>query len=126
MKPTIDINEFENDLDFNNEEDKEKYYESKIIAKITNSIYIVRKRKNLTQEGLAKLCGYKQETIARIENGGTVPTLKTIINISYYLHDESALSIIFDEIIKEDASTPIKQYKIESNITKTNKVKKIL
>lgn len=45
---------------------------------IVRAIIETRTECNLTQKELAERCGLKQNTISRLESGGTSPTLKTL------------------------------------------------
>jgi DNA-binding XRE family transcriptional regulator len=48
---------------------------------IARSIVTERKALGLTQEGLAKLSGLRQETISRLESGRHSPTVRTVEKI---------------------------------------------
>lgn len=45
---------------------------------IIRTIIEARNECNLTQKELAERCGLRQNTISRLESGGTSPTLKTL------------------------------------------------
>ncbi|MCQ2550991.1 MAG: helix-turn-helix domain-containing protein [Clostridia bacterium] len=54
-------------------------------AEFCRMIYETRKRKGLTQEALAKLCGIDQANISRIENHGRIPSFNTMHRIASVL-----------------------------------------
>ena len=64
----------------------------------------LRLTKGLTQEDLAKMLNTKQESIARLENGGSLPSLSTMkkianvlgadLEINFRLKDQSVKNIL--------------------------------
>jgi transcriptional regulator with XRE-family HTH domain len=50
--------------------------------KLAATLIRLRLAKGLTQEDLAKLLNTKQESIARLENGGSLPSLSTMKKIA--------------------------------------------
>jgi transcriptional regulator with XRE-family HTH domain len=59
--------------------------ELEAVAQLVNAIYKRRIELGLTQQQLADKVGLHQESIARIENGGTVPRLDTVYKIAHAL-----------------------------------------
>jgi transcriptional regulator with XRE-family HTH domain len=53
--------------------------------KLAANLIRLRLAKGLTQEDLAKLLNTKQESIARLENGGSLPSLSTMKKIAQAL-----------------------------------------
>ncbi len=56
--------------------------ELEAVAQFVNAIHHRRLELGLTQSELADKVGLHQESIARIENGGTVPRLDTVLKIA--------------------------------------------
>ena len=54
----------------------------------------LRTKQNLSQQELAGLCDFEKANMSRIENGGTNPTILTLLKISGALH--VSLSEFFD------------------------------
>ncbi len=67
----------------------------KIIKQIGKNIAAIRKRKGFKQNDLAQMCEFEKSNMARIENGNTNPTIKTLIKIA------RALEVDLGEIIKD-------------------------
>lgn len=59
--------------------------ELEAVAQIVNAIHQRRVELGWTQNELAKKVGLHQESIARIENGGSVPRLDTVLRLSFAL-----------------------------------------
>jgi predicted transcriptional regulator len=57
---------------------KDRMNELEAVAQLVNTIYRRRIELGWTQRELADKVGLHQESIARIENGGTVPRLDTM------------------------------------------------
>jgi transcriptional regulator with XRE-family HTH domain len=55
--------------------------ELEAVAQLVNAIYQRRVELGWTQSELAEKVGLHQESIARIENGGTVPRLDTVYKL---------------------------------------------
>jgi transcriptional regulator with XRE-family HTH domain len=53
----------------------------------------LRMAKGLTQEDLAKLLSTKQESIARLENGGSVPSLSTVKKLAVALDADLEINL---------------------------------
>lgn len=53
------------------------------VAQLVNAIYQRRIELGRTQKELADKAGLHQESIARIENGGTVPRLDTVLRLAW-------------------------------------------
>ncbi|GKV56013.1 hypothetical protein NCCP2222_19600 [Sporosarcina sp. NCCP-2222] len=59
-----------------------------------------RKKKNLTQEKLAKMLGYKgKQSVANWENGNVSPPLETAIRISQILEED--IFFLFENKVQE-------------------------
>ena len=56
----------------------EEIAENDLAAKIMIELIEARKEQGITQEELERRTGLKQPAIARLERGGSVPTLKTL------------------------------------------------
>jgi transcriptional regulator with XRE-family HTH domain len=65
--------------------DSNRLNELEAIAQLVNKIHQRRVELGLTQKELADKVGLHQESIARIENGGTVPRLDTVFKIALAL-----------------------------------------
>lgn len=59
--------------------------ELEAVAQLVNSIHQRRMELGWTQKELAEKVGLHQESIARIENGGTVPRLDTVFKLAVAL-----------------------------------------
>lgn len=59
--------------------------ELEVVAQLVNVIHQRRIELGLTQQDLADKVGLHQESIARIENGGSVPRLDTVIKLALAL-----------------------------------------
>ncbi|MCM3041519.1 helix-turn-helix transcriptional regulator [Paenibacillus motobuensis] len=59
--------------------------ELEVVAQLVNVIHQRRIELGWTQQELAEKVGLHQESIARIENGGSVPRLDTIIKLALAL-----------------------------------------
>jgi transcriptional regulator with XRE-family HTH domain len=65
--------------------DSERLNELEAVAQLVNTIYLRRVELGWTQQELAEKVGLHQESIARIENGGTVPRLDTVFKLALAL-----------------------------------------
>lgn len=59
--------------------------ELEAVAQIVNAIYQRRVELGWTQKELAQKVGLHQESIARIENGGSIPRLDTVFRLALAL-----------------------------------------
>ncbi len=57
-------------------------YHGKVAVDIGMMVHQARVAKGLSQSELAKRCRTKQEAIARLENGNTLPTIRTLLRIA--------------------------------------------
>jgi transcriptional regulator with XRE-family HTH domain len=64
---------------------KDRMNELEAVAQLVNTIYRRRIELGWTQRELADKVGLHQESIARIENGGTVPRLDTVYKLAFAL-----------------------------------------
>ncbi len=55
-------------------------------------VFVARARAGLTQSKLARKCGMKQESIARIESGRSLPSTRTLETIAKALGKEIIIS----------------------------------
>jgi len=67
---------------------KKEYEKLEPEYRIIRQILALRRKKNLTQEQLAKLTGAKQSSIARIESGRHNPSLRILEKIAEALDTE--------------------------------------
>ncbi len=67
---------------------KKEYEKLEPEYRIIRQILALRRKKNLTQEQLAKLTGAKQSSIARIESGRHNPSLRLLEKIAEALDTE--------------------------------------
>jgi transcriptional regulator with XRE-family HTH domain len=65
--------------------DSNRLNELEAVAQLVNSIHQRRIELGWTQKQLADKVGLHQESIARIENGGTVPRLDTVFKLAQAL-----------------------------------------
>ena len=66
----------------------------------------LRLTKGLTQEDLAKMLNTKQESIARLENGGSLPSLSTMEKIANVLGDDLEINFrLKDQSVKNILET---------------------
>ncbi len=61
--------------------------------KLASTLIRLRLAKGLTQEQLAKLLNTKQESIARLESGGSLPSLSTVKKIADALDAELEINL---------------------------------
>ncbi len=61
--------------------------------KLASAMIRLRLAKGLTQEQLAKLLNTKQESIARLESGGSLPSLSTVKKVADALDAELEISL---------------------------------
>lgn len=61
--------------------------------KLAASLIRLRLAKGLTQEDLAKMLNTKQESIARLENGGSLPSLSTMKKLAKALDAELEINL---------------------------------
>ncbi len=61
--------------------------------KLASTIIRLRLAKGLTQEQLAKLLNTKQESIARLESGGSLPSLSTMKKVANALDAELEINL---------------------------------
>lgn len=73
-------------------------------TKFANTIYSIRRDRNLTQKDLADLIGVSDRTISKWENGTTVPDLCQIRNICKKLEISPILLIKSEKRFKDDMS----------------------
>lgn len=73
-------------------------------TKFANTIYSIRRDRNLTQKDLADLIGVSDRTISKWENGTTVPDLCQIRNICKKLEISPNLLIKSEKKFKDDMS----------------------
>ena len=73
-------------------------------TKFANTIYSIRRDRNLTQKDLADLIGVSDRTISKWENGTTVPDLCQIRNICKKLEISPSLPIKSEKKFKDNMS----------------------
>lgn len=73
-------------------------------TKFANTIYSIRRDRNLTQKDLADLIGVSDRTISKWENGTTVPDLCQIRNICKKLEISPSLLIKYEKKFKDNMS----------------------
>ncbi len=61
--------------------------------KLAANLIRLRLAKGLTQEDLAKMLNTKQESIARLENGGSLPSLSTMKKLAEALDADPEISL---------------------------------
>ena len=61
--------------------------------KLASALIRLRLAKGLTQEQLAKLLNTKQESIARLESGGSLPSLSTVKKVADALDAELEINL---------------------------------
>jgi transcriptional regulator with XRE-family HTH domain len=61
--------------------------------KLASSLIRLRLAKGLTQEQLAKLLNTKQESIARLESGNSLPSLSTVKKVAAALDAELEINL---------------------------------
>jgi len=61
--------------------------------KLASALIRLRLEKGLTQEQLAKLLNTKQESIARLESGGSLPSLSTVRKVAEALDAEVEINL---------------------------------
>lgn len=71
---------------------RKEYEELEPEYKLATTLIRLRLAKGLTQEQLAKLLNTKQESIARLESGGSLPSLSTVKKVANAL--DAQLEII--------------------------------
>ncbi len=56
---------------------------SEVSKALASNLIYLRKKRNITQQGLAKISSIPRPTIANIENGSANPSLKTLLKLSH-------------------------------------------
>ena len=69
---------------------------SKFLTALGVRIKALRVEQNLSQQELAGLCDFEKANMSRIENGGTNPTILTLLKIS------TALKINISELLDHE------------------------
>ena len=71
-------------------------------------IKLVRIEKNMSQQELAGMCNFEKANMSRIENGGTNPTILTLLKISDAL--DINLSDLFDhsDFVRKNGNNGVK------------------
>jgi transcriptional regulator with XRE-family HTH domain len=75
---------------------------SKFLTALGVRIKALRVEQNLSQQELAGLCDFEKANMSRIENGGTNPTILTLLKIS------TALKINISELLDHEELKCIK------------------
>jgi ribosome-binding protein aMBF1 (putative translation factor) len=70
-----------------------EYDELETEYKLATALIRLRLAKGLTQEDLAKMLNTKQESIARLENGGSLPSLSTMKKLAEALDAELEINL---------------------------------
>ena len=70
-----------------------EYDELETEYKLAAALIRLRLAKGLTQEDLAKMLNTKQESIARLENGGSLPSLSTMKKLAEALDAELEINL---------------------------------
>ena len=83
----MNLKDFKKEL-LKDPEFKKEYEKLEPEYRIIRQILALRRKKNLTQEQLAKLTGAKQSSIARIESGRHNPSLRILGKIAEALDTE--------------------------------------
>lgn len=63
---------------------------------LSEKIYALRKKSNLSQEQLAEQLGMSRQAISKWESGKAIPESDTLVSISQYFH------VTLDYLLKED------------------------
>jgi predicted transcriptional regulator len=71
---------------------KEMFTISESLSTIITKIVIQRNKLNISQRDLAKLTGFKQSAIARLESLKAIPRIDTLVKICYHLDLEIDLA----------------------------------
>ena len=79
----------------------EKGIKRETAQKIGKRIYKLRKEHNLTREKFAELCDISSQNVYYLENGDTLPSCTTLIDICNQFHI-SPSKLLFDPIEKEE------------------------
>lgn len=80
----------------------EKSIKKETAQKIGRRIYEIRREHNLTREKFAELCDISSQNVYYLENGDTLPSCATLIDICNQFHI-SPSKLLFDPIEKEEA-----------------------
>ncbi len=72
---------------------KQEYEALEPEYKLASALIRLRLAKGLTQEQLAKLLNTKQESIARLESGGSLPSLSTVKKVADALDAEVEITL---------------------------------
>ena len=78
--------------------------------KLASALIQLRLSKDLTQEQLAKLLNTKQESIARLESGTSLPSLSTVKKVANALGTELEINFLprREQVKADPAATPRK------------------
>ncbi len=72
---------------------RKEYEALELEYKLASALIRLRLAKGLTQEQLAKLLNTKQESIARLESGGSFPSLSTVRKVADALDAEVEINL---------------------------------
>lgn len=75
---------------------------SKFLTALGIRIKELRTKQNISQQELAGVCNFEKANMSRIENGGTNPTILTLLKIS------AALKITLSDLLNHDDLKEIK------------------
>jgi DNA-binding XRE family transcriptional regulator len=92
-KQIMEWKEFKKEL-LKDPEFKKEYEKLEPEYRIIRQMLALRRKKNLTQEQLAKLTGAKQSSIARVESGKHNPSLRLLEKIAEALDAELDIRFI--------------------------------
>jgi len=76
-----------------NPEFREEYEALKPEYQLAAALIRLRLARGLTQEGLARLLNTKQESIARLESGSSLPSLSTVKKVADVLDAELEINL---------------------------------
>ena len=63
---------------------------------MNNKLFILRRNRGLSQLQLARMCGFTQQFIQRIEKGKVEPSIRSAMKIA------EALGVTVDELVREE------------------------
>jgi transcriptional regulator with XRE-family HTH domain len=75
---------------------------SKFLMALGKRIKSLRTAQNISQQALAGICNFEKANMSRIENGGTNPTVLTLLKISKALNISLA-ELLDDEDLKNSS-----------------------
>lgn len=84
---------------------------------LSEKIYALRKKNNLSQEELAEKIGVSRQAISKWESGTSLPEIEKLISLSEYFN------VSIDYLVKEQAKEQVEDEQMEEKPKAANEIK---